>query len=131
MKPLPLILALAPALGAQVPTGSFVSDDLSAGDLFLHKHHRASTYRVVEWIGRWGMLDVLLVALLVAAVKLGSWVEVHPGPGVAAFGGVVIFSLLASAAFDPQAIWEEHEPPTPTSPHDHNQSADGGRDQGR
>jgi len=82
---------------------------LSGGDLILHKHHRAFTYRVVEWIGRWGMLDVLLVTLLVAAVKLGSWVEVHPGPGVAAFSGVVIFSLLASAAFDPQAIWEDNE----------------------
>jgi paraquat-inducible protein B len=82
---------------------------LAGGDLLLHQEHRALTYRVVEWIGRWGMLDVLLVTLLVAAVKLGSWVEVHPGPGVAAFSGVVILSLLASAAFDQHAIWE---PPT-------------------
>jgi paraquat-inducible protein A len=73
----------------------------------LKRRHRAATYRLVEWIGRWGMLDVLLVALLVAAVKLGDWVNVHPGPGVAAFAGVVVLSLLASAAFDPHAIWEE------------------------
>lgn len=80
---------------------------LCAGDVFLHRRHRAITYRVLEWIGRWGMVDVLLVALLVAAVKLGSWFEVKPGPGVAAFAGVVLFSLLASAVFDPEAIWED------------------------
>ncbi len=80
---------------------------LAAGDAVLHRHHRARTYQLIEWIGRWGMIDVLLVAVLVAAVKLGSWVEVHPGPGVAAFAGVVIMSLLASAVFDPQAIWQD------------------------
>jgi paraquat-inducible protein A len=82
---------------------------LSAGDILLHRKHRAATYRLVEWIGRWGMVDVLLVALLVAAVKLGDWVEVHPGPGVIAFAGVVILSLMASAVFDPHAIWEDPE----------------------
>lgn len=69
--------------------------------------HRARTYRLVEWIGRWGMLDVLLVAVLVAAVKLGDLVEVTPGPGVVAFGGVVLLSLIAAAVFDPHVIWEE------------------------
>lgn len=80
---------------------------ICSGELFLHHRHRAMTYRALEWIGRWGMVDVLLVALLVAAVKLGSWLSVHPGPGAAAFAGVVVLSLLASAAFDPEAIWEE------------------------
>lgn len=73
----------------------------------LRAHHRAATYRFVEWIGRWGMVDVLLVAVLVAVVKLGDLVEVTPGVGVWAFGGVVILSLLASAAFDPHQIWED------------------------
>jgi paraquat-inducible protein A len=68
---------------------------------------RAMTYRVIEWVGRWGMLDVLLVAVLVAAVKLGDWMDVKPGPGVAAYAAVVIFSLLSSASFDPHALWEE------------------------
>lgn len=71
----------------------------------MHARHRARTYRFVEWIGRWGMVDVLLVAILVAAVKLGDLVEVTPGVGVAAFGAVVILSILASAAFDPHQIW--------------------------
>jgi paraquat-inducible protein A len=79
---------------------------LTAG-LRLRAHHRAATYRFVEWIGRWGMVDVLLVAILVAAVKLGDLVEVTPGLGVAAFGLVVILSILASAAFDPHQIWQD------------------------
>jgi paraquat-inducible protein A len=68
---------------------------------------RAITYRAIDWIGRWGMLDVLLVAVLVAAVKLGDWMDVAAGPGVAAYAAVVIFSLLSSASFDPHAIWED------------------------
>lgn len=84
---------------------------ICSGEMFMHHRHRAMTYRWLEWIGRWGMLDVLLVALLVAVVKLGSWLQVHPGPGAAAFAGVVILSLLASAVYDPEAIWHEEEAP--------------------
>lgn len=79
---------------------------LCSGDMILRQRHRAATYRIVEWIGRWGMLDVLLVAILVAVVKLGDWVQVTAEPGAAAFAGVVVLSLLSSAAFDPHAIWE-------------------------
>ena len=44
---------------------------LTAG-VSLRAHHRAATYRFVEWVGRWGVVDVLLVAVLVAIVKLGE-----------------------------------------------------------
>lgn len=67
----------------------------------------ASIYRWIERLGRWGMIDVLLVAILVAAVKIGDWVSVSPGPGAMAFGACVLFSLLASACFQPQALWEK------------------------
>lgn len=80
---------------------------LCAGDRILHRGHRAMTYRLVEFVGRWGMADVLLVAVLVAAAKLGDLVEVTPGPGVIVFGAVVVLSLLASMSFDPHAIWED------------------------
>lgn len=79
---------------------------LCAGPGLLPARHRARTYALVEFLGRWGMVDVLLVAILVAAVKLGDLVEVTPGPGVVAFGAVVVLSLLASAAFDPHALWK-------------------------
>lgn len=83
---------------------------LTAGrEELLHRRHQARTYRAIDWLGRWGMIDVLLVAILVAAVKLGDWVNVHPGPGIIAFAGVVILSLLASLTFDPQSIWSSHQ----------------------
>lgn len=65
---------------------------------------RRRAHRVIEWVGRWGMLDVLLVAILVAAIKLGHWADIHPGPGVAAFAAVVVLSLLASAVFDSRTL---------------------------
>lgn len=80
---------------------------LCAGGFGLGRRGRAHTYRAIDFIGRWGMVDVLLVAVLVAAVKLGNWLDVHPGPGALAFSGVVLLSLLSSAVFDPHAIWEE------------------------
>jgi paraquat-inducible protein A len=100
------------AVGLLVFVCSIVVPVLKVGGVFalctglLRGHHGARAHRFMEWIGRWGMIDVLLVAVLVAAVKLGSWVDVHPGPGVAAFAAVVVLSLLASAQVDPARIWE-------------------------
>ncbi len=78
-----------------------------------HQNHRAWTYRVVEWTGRWSMMDVLLLALLVTLVKLGELVSFQLGPAVVAFVLCVLMSMFASVMFDPHAIWEvgqdEHE----------------------
>jgi paraquat-inducible protein A len=68
---------------------------------------RARTYRVIELAGRWGMLDVLLISVVVAWVKVRDLVEVEPGPGISAFTACVLLSLLAAAWFDPHALWEE------------------------
>lgn len=69
--------------------------------------HQAWTYRVVELAGRWSMMDVLLLALMVTLVKLGELVQFSLGPAVWAFVLCVGMSLIASAMFDPHAIWEE------------------------
>jgi paraquat-inducible protein A len=66
---------------------------------------RARLWHAIEFVGRWGTLDVLLVAVLVAVLKLGDLVAVEPGPGVSAFGAMVALSLAASALFDPHAMW--------------------------
>ena len=79
---------------------------LSAGGLTLGHRHQALTYRMVQWTGRWGMLDVLLVAILVAVLKLGDMVEVSVGPAALAFTLCVTLSLLAAASFDPHSLWE-------------------------
>lgn len=59
---------------------------------------RSRLVHLLEVSGRWGMLDVLLVAGLVAAVKLGELVRIEPGPGAIAFVGCVGLAILASAA---------------------------------
>ena len=82
---------------------------LCSGRFSLRHHHRALTYHLIEWTGRWGMLDVLLVAVLVALVKLGDLMQISAGPGATAFATVVILSLLASACFDPHSLWSSDE----------------------
>ena len=74
-----------------------------------HRQHRAWTYRLVELAGRWSMMDVLLLALLVTMVKLGDLVSFRLGPAVLAFVLCVVMSMVASIMFDPHAIWEESE----------------------
>jgi len=80
---------------------------LSGGGGALRRRHRALTFRVVEWTGRYGMLDVLCVAVLVAVLKLGDVVDVTVGPGALVFGSCVLLSLFATAIFDPHDLWEE------------------------
>ena len=66
--------------------------------------------RLIEGTGRWGMLDVLLVAMLAALVKLGDIVQVRAGLGATTFVACVILSLLASASFDPRLVFADPEP---------------------
>jgi paraquat-inducible protein A len=68
---------------------------------------RARIYRFIDVIGPWAMLDVFLLAVLVALVKLGQIATILPGPGLIAFSAVVVLTMLASASFDPRLIWEK------------------------
>ena len=77
---------------------------LSSERVPIGRRGRDVVWRFLEITGRWGMLDVLLVAGLVAAVKLGDLVTIEPGPGIYAFGGTVVLSLLASACWDPTLV---------------------------
>jgi paraquat-inducible protein A len=60
------------------------------------------------------MLDVFLLAVLVAVVRLGAIATILPGPGLAAFASVVVLTMLASAFFDPRLIWRD--PPRAEAP---------------
>ena len=73
----------------------------------LHKRHKALTLRIMEHVGKWSMMDVMLLAFLVMLVKLGNLVEFHFGPAVIAFVCCVAMSMVASLSFDPHAIWED------------------------
>lgn len=67
---------------------------------------RTQLYKFIDAIGPWAMLDVFLLAVLVALVKLSTWAKIIPGPGLIAFTAVVVLTMLASAVFDPKLIWE-------------------------
>ena len=68
---------------------------------------RARLYRVVDVVGRWSMVDVFVVTVLVALVSLGSLMRITPGVASIAFGGVVILTMLAAESFDPRLIWDQ------------------------
>jgi len=67
---------------------------------------RTRLYRVVEFIGRWSMLDIFVVTLTVALVRFQALATITAGPGALAFGCVVILTMVASAQFDPRLIWD-------------------------
>lgn len=73
---------------------------------------RAQLYRIVELIGRWSMLDVFVVALLAGLVQIKGFAVIHAGFGIAAFGGVVMLTMLASLSFDPRLTWDAAAPTT-------------------
>ena len=70
---------------------------------------RTHIYKFIDAIGPWAMLDVFLLAILVALVKLGDLARVIPGPGLIAFTCVVVLTILASQSFDPRLIWNKVE----------------------
>ena len=67
-------------------------------------------YRITEFIGRWSMVDVFVVAILVALIQIGSILTIQPGGAALAFAGVVIITMFAAHAFDPRLIWDEAYP---------------------
>ena len=70
---------------------------------------RTVLYRVVEVVGRWSMVDIFMIAILVALVSLGSIATIEPGPGAIAFASVVIITMIAAMGFDPRLIWDAQE----------------------
>jgi len=67
---------------------------------------RVRIYGIVDWVGRWSMVDVYVVAVLAALVQLGDLIQITANAGITMFGAVVILSVLAAEAFDPRLIWD-------------------------
>ncbi|WP_299362311.1 paraquat-inducible protein A [uncultured Paracoccus sp.] len=68
-------------------------------------HTRLKVFEVVEFIGRWSMIDVFVVAILSALVQLGFVASIHPGPAAVSFALSVAFTMLSAQSFDPRLIW--------------------------
>jgi paraquat-inducible protein A len=73
---------------------------------------RTKVYRLTEMVGRWSMIDIFVVTIMVALVQLGMLATIQAGPGAMYFGIVVVLTMLAAQSFDPRLIWdpvEEHD----------------------
>ncbi|MFP8881691.1 MAG: paraquat-inducible protein A [Myxococcota bacterium] len=72
----------------------------------LHPKEQTRLYRLIEYIGRWSMIDMFMLSILVALVQLGWLATVEPGPGAVCFATVVILTMFAASSFDPRLIWD-------------------------
>jgi paraquat-inducible protein A len=63
-------------------------------------------YRLVEFIGKWSMVDIFVIALLVALVQFGEFASVQVGAGSLSFAAVVLLTLWATADFDMRWLWD-------------------------
>ena len=105
--PLALIVLIASVM---VPLGKLVAlvyllITVQRGS-FTSNHERTRLYRLVEFIGRWSMLDVFVDTFTVALVQLQPLMSVEPGPGVLFFAAVVVLTMIAAESFDPRLIWD-------------------------
>ncbi len=75
----------------------------------LSRRERVRLYRLVEFVGRWSMLDVFVDTFTVALIQLQPLMSVKPGPGVIFFAAVVVLTMIAAQTFDPRLIWDTSE----------------------
>ncbi|RZF30523.1 paraquat-inducible protein A [Paraburkholderia sp. UYCP14C] len=74
-----------------------------------HPVERTRIYRMVEFVGRWSMLDIYVITMLVALVQFQALATIQAGNAAIAFGAVVVLTMFAAMAFDPRLIWDEVE----------------------
>jgi len=67
---------------------------------------RVQLYRLVEFIGRWSMLDVFVISFVVALVQIKPLMAAEPRAGIVFFAAVVVLTIFAAQSFDPRLIWD-------------------------
>ena len=72
----------------------------------LDLRQRTLMYRITEFVGKWSMVDVFVVAILVALVHLGGLLVIRPGIAALSFAGVVIVTMIAAEGFDSRLMWD-------------------------
>jgi len=70
---------------------------------------RAVLFRIIESVGRWSMIDIFMISILIALVKLEAIATIEPGIGATSFAGVVVVTMIASMMFDPRLMWDAVE----------------------
>jgi paraquat-inducible protein A len=75
----------------------------------VRSQQKTNLYKLAEILGKWSMLDIFVVALMVALIQLGNLTSIHPGAACIAFAAVVILTMFAEMALDPKLIWDQTE----------------------
>ena len=88
----------------------------AAGFTSASPKNLARLYHVTELVGRWSMVDVFVVAVLVALVQLGVISTVTPGPAILSFASVVVLTMFAAMSFDPRLLWDRYVDEAADSP---------------
>ncbi|MCL6283735.1 paraquat-inducible protein A [Ruegeria sp. 2012CJ41-6] len=106
-----LVASVIMAASLLIPIGKF----LIVGFLVLSIHYRWNLsaharlvlYELVEFIGRWSMIDVFVVALLASLIRLGAIISILPGPGSVCFALSVVFTMISAQSIDAKLIWDD------------------------
>lgn len=108
--PVALVILIASVF---VPIGKILSiAALSwtvAREQITSQRQRTILYRITELIGKWSMVDVFVVAILVALIQITGIIVIRPGSAALAFAGMVILTMFAAESFDPRLIWDRVE----------------------
>ena len=78
----------------------------ATGRLKLDAKRANKLYWLTELVGRWSMVDVFVVAILVGLIQMGNLMTIRPGGAAIAFGSMVILTMLSAHSFDPRLIWD-------------------------
>lgn len=87
--------------------------DASGRGKKIGRHERQKmhlVYEVVEFVGRWSMIDVFVIGVLSALVRIGRLMSVYPDIGAILFAMVVILTMIAAMMFDPRLLWDRTRP---------------------
>jgi len=106
--PVALVILVASVL---VPIGKILTVGALCWTVGRHlpvsPRQRTTLYRITEFIGKWSMVDVFVVAILVALIQITGIIVIRPGAAALAFAGVVILTMLAAESFDPRLLWDD------------------------
>jgi len=109
-QPIAIVVFIASVL---VPVIKFIILLLLCFSVYLPQrlcpYKRLKLYRLTELIGRWSMVDIFVVGILVALFQLERLLNVQPGSGAIAFSAVVILTIMSAKSFDPKILWDDDD----------------------
>ncbi|WP_136441402.1 paraquat-inducible protein A [Pacificoceanicola onchidii] len=115
-----LIAAIVLIASVMIPVSKFIAIAYLAHSAWRPRPggalRRLHLFEATEFIGRWSMIDVFVVAILSALVQFSVVASIHPGPAALTFALSVIFTMLSAKSFDPRLIWDGETIESPAEP---------------